>query len=84
MVAHYSNKLKIIQLHHFVYVLDHLFSQYECETADNHAEPNYRMHNPYITDASNHIYTTDADEVASNKALGWQDEGVYFYGLKIG
>ena len=40
-----------------------------------------RLYNPYTGE---HLYTTDEDKVSVLTELGWEYEGIAFYGVEIG
>lgn len=53
---------------------------YSADKNDEDAVPVYRLYNPY-EEAYTHLYTTDENEVAVLTGLGWEYEGIAFYGV---
>ena len=54
-------------------------------SADKHDEgaaPLYRLFNPY-EDTATHLYTADTLEYDALEELGWQKEGIAWYGLDV-
>lgn len=54
---------------------------YSAHPNDEGAVPLYRLYNPNAVDVGIHHYTTDQHERDVLVSLGWQDEGIAWYGL---
>ncbi len=55
---------------------------YSAHPEDEGAIPLYRLYNPNAKDVGIHHYTTDENERDTLTRLGWQNEGIAWYGLK--